>query len=268
MVKVSVIIPCYNDGHYLNDSVGSVLNSTCKDVEIIIVDDGSTNPDTLQVLEMYRQQGIRVISHPNGGLGYARNQGIKASAGQYILPLDADNKVTADFIQMAANLLDHSADDIVYSKPFFFGEDIPERKFTTYHLQFDELLRMNYIDACAVYRRTVWEQVGGYDEQMPFQGNEDWEFWVSSYLKGFHFKFIEEELFGYRIHTGSMIAGTNAAKLEANQNYILLKHKQALFEHIRDGIKYRSFYDNDQRNYLRTSVKYFAKTLKKIARLK
>src|SRR5260370_39340675 len=90
--RLSVIIPCRDDGDYLIDAVASVERNTPADTELIIVDDGSTEPRTQQVLAALREAGHRVIEQPPSGISAARHLGIAASAGDYFLPLDADNR--------------------------------------------------------------------------------------------------------------------------------------------------------------------------------
>jgi glycosyltransferase involved in cell wall biosynthesis len=172
-MKISIVIPCYNDGLYLTEAVNSVIPYAGETAEVIIVNDGSTDRDTLNILDQYANQGIKVLSQSNTGLAHARNQGIKSACGDYILPLDADNKIKAGYIEKSIKLLDTGNCDIVYAKPSFIGEDISERKFTTHKFEGNRLLAYNYIDACAVYRKSLWKEIGGYDEKMPFQGNED-----------------------------------------------------------------------------------------------
>ena len=263
-MKISVIIPCYNDGHFLHDAVNSVLACTFCDIEIIIVNDGSTDQNTLEVLDGYLAQGLKVLSHLNKGLAFSRNKGIKEANAEYILPLDADNKITTDYIKRAIELLDSNTCDIVYARPFFFGDNIPERKFETQDFDGDELLFGNYIDACAIFKKSVWQQVGGYDETMPFPGHEDWDFWIGCFFNGFKFNFINEELFGYRIAKNSMISNISTDKLQANHDFIILKHKKQILDQIRKKSYYQKFHENDQRNYLRTSVKYLVKSFKRM----
>lgn len=139
---------------------------------------------------------------------------------------------------------------------FFFGEHIPEREFKSREFAGPELLRNNYIDACAIFRKKVWEAAGGYDGNMPFRGNEDWELWLNSYFNGFRFKFIDEALFDYRIRANSMISEVSTARKTANIDYMLVKHRDAVIRLIDKGVCYEQFYKNDQRNYLRTTLKY------------
>ncbi len=261
-MKLSVIIPCYNDGAYLTDAVESVLACMHLGLELIIVDDGSTDDFTLELLQTYRQKGLKVLSHSNRGLAYSRNAGIRQAIGEYILPLDADNKIREDYLKKSVALLESGVCDIVYAKPTFFGENIAERRFETHEFDGDKLFVVNYIDACAVYRRSVWEQVGGYDEIMPYQGNEDWEFWLHCHIKGLTFKFINDELFDYRIRTLSMISEVSVENTKAVKNYMIIKHIDHYREHIKKLNDFRLFYKNDQRSYARTALKYLVKAFK------
>jgi len=93
MALVSVIIPCYNQGQYLTESIGSVLASDHQKIEIIVVDDGSTDPETCRILGGLDYPKTRLIRRENGGLAAARNSGIAAAQGRYILPLDADDRI-------------------------------------------------------------------------------------------------------------------------------------------------------------------------------
>lgn len=263
-MKISVIIPCYNDGAFLTEAVNSVLACSYPDLELIIVNDGSTDVGTLNILNEYEKQGLIILSHSNSGLAFTRNRGIKHAKGEYILPLDADNKIKRGYIEQSVSILDEGLYDIVYAKPLFFGEDIPDRKFATHNFDADKLFMSNYIDACAVYKKTVWAVVGGYDEKMPSQGNEDWEFWLNSYIHGFKFQFIDAELYEYRITRSSMIAGVSKQKTDAVRNYMINKHIDQYREQFMKLNKYKLFYLNDQRNYIRASVKYLVKFFKSI----
>ena len=258
-MKVSVIIPCYNEGKILKNAVESALNIKSPEIEIIIVNDGSSDPETLELLTAYSQQGVKVLSHENRGVAYTRNRGIKEARGEYILPLDADNIITQKYIEKGIAFLDSQQYDIVYARPFFLGEDIPERKFAPHQFIGQDLFWGNYIDACAVYRKKVWEDVGGYDEKIPYQGYEDWEFWLNSYLSGYRFKFIDEEMFGYTIRSGSLITTlANEQKFTECHNYMIKKHAVKMIGALQ-GIY--NTYQKQQRNYLKTSLKYLIKPI-------
>ena len=107
MTKVSVVIPCYNQGAFIDDAVNSVLAQTFSDFEIIIVNDGSTDATTNALLERYSRPKTTVIHTENQGVCAARNTAIKAAAGKYILPLDADDKIEPTYLEKAVNVFDN-----------------------------------------------------------------------------------------------------------------------------------------------------------------
>jgi glycosyltransferase involved in cell wall biosynthesis len=202
--KVSVVIPCFNHGEFLPEAVASVTSMGRQDVELIVVDDGSTDDRTRKEMKKLCAQGIRVIRQENNGLAAARNAAIAASTGEYILPLDADNRLRPAYIDHGIRILDASPEvGVVYGDAQFMGTTIGR-----WHVgPFDSgrLLAGNYIDACAVYRRPIWEQNGGYDGAMPVQGLEDWDFWLGALEHGWHFAYVPEILFDYRKAGESMI---------------------------------------------------------------
>lgn len=203
MVKVSVVIPCYNQGPYLDEAVESVLSQTYQDYEIIIVDDGSDDTFTKDVLRKLNQPKIKIIRTENCGLAYARNSGIKEAAGEYILPLDADDKIGKEYLEIAVNILDKNMDiGIVYCKAAYFGDrdglvDLPE-------FSIERILKKNIIFCSAFFRKKDWETVGGYRENMVY-GIEDWDFWLSLIALNLRVHRIPKTLFYYRIKKASML---------------------------------------------------------------
>jgi len=198
--RLSVIIPCYDDGDYLIDAVASAERNAPA-AELIIVDDGSTQPRTLEALAALRQAGHRVIEQPHSGLSAARNRGIAASAGDYVLPLDADNRLLPGFAADAVALLDADpAAGVVYGDRREFGARtgdvaVPE-------LDLPRLLWSNYIDACAVVRRAVWSDCNGYD--VALTDWEDWDFWLSTAERGWRFLHLPRPAYEYRIRPDSV----------------------------------------------------------------
>jgi len=257
-MDISIVIPCYNHGHFIQDAINSVECLTGVDYEIIIVNDGSTDAFTVQKLNELNQKGYNIISHSNKGLAYSRNIGIQSSRGKYILPLDADNKIDPAYIYKAIKILEEGLADIVYAKPIFFGELDIIRCFETKSFNQSELFHSNFIDACAIFLKSVWQSVGGYDEKMPIQGHEDWEFWIHAAIKGVKFHFIDEELYFYRIVKGSMIEISlpiNSKKI--NHIYIINKHYDAFLAVFRDCIVDSQIFKKDQNKPFRSMIKYF-----------
>src|ERR1700674_691265 len=103
--KVSVIMPCFNHGEFLAEAVGSVTNSKRDDIELIVVDDGSTDERTRKEMDELCTQGIKVVRQENKGLAAARNAAILASTGEYIFPLDADDRLRSGWIDHGIRIL-------------------------------------------------------------------------------------------------------------------------------------------------------------------
>ena len=222
---VSVIIPCYNHGIYLEDAIGSIpFNQVSYKIELIVVNDGSTDSFTLEKLAALESAGICIIHQENQGLSAARNKGISVAKGKYILPLDSDNKLHINYLTKAVDLLEKSELlDIVYGNRMLFGKE--EGLWKSKPFRPDLFVAGNFIDACAIYRKSVWEKVGGYDTNMKV-GHEDWEFWVHAYTKGCSFHYLNEPCYYYRIREGSMRQGISSLDYENNRQYVLKKHAE------------------------------------------
>lgn len=198
--RLSIVIPCHDDGEYLIDAVASAERNAPA-AELIVVDDGSTQPRTIEVLAALRAAGHRVIEQPHAGLSAARNRGIEASTGEYVLPLDADNRLLPGFVSEAMAMLDADPTaGVVYGDRTEFGArsgdvSVPELDVST-------LLWSNTIDACAVVRRSVWNDVGGYDVAFPIW--EDWDFWLATVARGWRFLRLARPTFEYRVRPDSM----------------------------------------------------------------
>jgi glycosyltransferase involved in cell wall biosynthesis len=197
--RLSVVIPCHDDGEYLIDAVASVQRNAPV-AELIVIDDGSTQPRTREVLAALSEAGHRVIEQPHGGLSSARNRGIAASAGDYFLPLDADNRLLPGFAAEAVGLLDADpAAGVVYGDRREFGARSGD--VTVPEFDLPRMLSGNYIDACAVVRREVWSEAG-YDVALDAWG--DWDFWLGAAARGWRFVRIPRPTFEYRVRPDSM----------------------------------------------------------------
>lgn len=233
-VDLSVIIPCYNQGAFIEDAIRSVYHSkTSYTVECIVVNDGSTDGVTKSILDSLNLPNLKVIHQENHGLGNARNVAIKHSAANLILPLDSDNKITENFINEAIALLKSSPEiDIVYSDRFFFYSNSSKKIYKSVgNFNPNLLLLNNYIDACSIYRKKVWELNNGYAEDMPIMGFEDWEFWVHSYKNKQKFHYIPKALYYYRDQPNGMMK-TATSKVSMASRYILQKHSDLYSQHL------------------------------------
>jgi len=202
-IDVSVVTPCYEQGTLLLEAIASAERHAPPRCELIIVNDGSRQPMTLEILDLLKRCGYFVIDQENAGLWAARNNAIGLARGRYILPLDDDNRIREGFLAEAIRVLDGSPEiGIVYGDRYDFGlltaiEQIPE-------FDLDALLDGNYIDACAVFRKQVWIDCQGFDPLMcPL---DDWEFWVHAAARGWRFHHIPRVTFDYRVRPGSLIS--------------------------------------------------------------
>ena len=228
---VSIIVPCYNQGNYLNDSLQSVLNQTHASWECIIVDDGSTD-ETKDIASKWVEKDSRFkyIYKANEGLCTARNSGIKIATGDYILPLDADDKISENYIKLA--LLEFEKNNnlkVVYCNALKFGQINEKWKLPDYSL--DNLAISNMIFCSAVYKKSDWERIGGYDVAMVY-GLEDWEFWISMLKNGGEVKKIEEVGFFYRTKEDSMVTNLNDELANKMYDYMSVKHADFFVKHL------------------------------------
>jgi glycosyltransferase involved in cell wall biosynthesis len=203
--KVSIVIPCYNHGAMLREAVASIEQvRNANLVEVIIVDDGSTEVETTMVLRQLEEAGCCVVAQPNRGPGAARNTGIRLAKSEFILPLDSDNRLRDVYLNQGVSLLkENSAVGVVYADAEYFGERSGRWYVPDFSLL--SLIRMNFIDTCALYRRKLWEELGGYDEKKSLMGVEDWDFWLRVAAHGGTFVHLSKIGFDYRVRADSQI---------------------------------------------------------------
>jgi glycosyltransferase involved in cell wall biosynthesis len=236
--RISIVIPCYNHGKFIRETLES-LKSLPQDIyELIIMNDGSTDEYTIQVLAELTEQGYNILHQPNQGLSKTRNNLIQLAACEYILPLDSDNKIRPEYVTKSIEILDQYQDvSVVYGDRMLFGDVSGYQTIGPFNLQ--KLMLYNYIDACAVFRKKAWENVGGYDEEMKL-GVEDWEFWLRLAFKGHTFYYVPEVLFDYRVLGDSMARTTTGAHLGKIKSYMQAKHPEYLgFTIVEDYINDR-----------------------------
>jgi len=176
--RVSIIIPCYNHGDFITEAITSVKQQTFLSYEIVVVDDGSTEPETLQVLDgLGNAEDVILVRQRNSGASAARNRGVQSAVGEYILPLDADDCISRGFLSQAVAEMDRDVNTgIVYGHTELFGDQQGLWKKPDFSLQ--DMLFENLIVVSALFRKADWELVGGFSTKM-VSGWEDWDFWLS-----------------------------------------------------------------------------------------
>jgi glycosyltransferase involved in cell wall biosynthesis len=229
-MKASIVITCYNLGAYLEEAFNSALQSTHPDFEVIVVDDGSTDPQTRDLVALLEQRHrcdarVRFIRQANKGLSGARNSGIEQATGECILPLDADNKIRPHYLGRATQVLsDQPSVGVVYGWAERFGARAGVWEFPPFDKQ--KMLLGNGVEACSAFRKQVWREVGGYDEERFREGYEDWDFWLGALEKGWEFVRIPEVLFDYRVRAHSMVSACNEPEIRQKLvNQLIDKHQ-------------------------------------------
>jgi len=229
--KVSIIVPCYNQAEYLDESLQSLLDQTYADWECYIVNDGSSDT-TKAIAQQWEARDSRFVYlyKENGGVSSARNLGITTATSDFILTLDADDKYEASFLEKAlAVLLANKEIGIVSSWGRYFTE---EKLLQIYQLSGKttvDFLFHNAAIGTSLFRKSCWEQVNGYDEN-PENGLEDWDFYLRVCALGWKVHIIEEVLFFYRQHAASRTIGLSKKQNQAKK-YLYLKNKAIYCAH-------------------------------------
>lgn len=201
--RVSVLIPCYNLGQYLDEAVGSVLAQTFQDFEIIIVDDGSADEGTQALLAGFRRPATRIIRIEHGGLAKARNAAIAQARGEFLCALDADDRLHPSFLEKTVSLLDSDPSvTFVSSWLRMFGAE--EWEWKPERCDLAALLCEDTVLTAALVRKEAVLAISGYDAAMPVQGDEDWDLWLTLVERGCRGVILREVLFDYRRREGSM----------------------------------------------------------------
>jgi len=227
MPKVSVIVPCYNQACYLTEALQSVLEQTYQDWECIIVNDGSPD-DTEAVAKAWctKDSRFHYLKKENGGLSSARNAGIGISEGEYILPLDADDKIGKEFIKKVLSILQTDRTIMaVNSVVQYFG--LENSKIELQGGSMYDFMFQNRSTATALFRKIDFLRIGGYDETFK-RGYEDWDFWLRLLKKGGNVVMITESqpeyLFYYRKKENSML-------VESEKKHAIL-YKELILKNI------------------------------------
>jgi glycosyltransferase involved in cell wall biosynthesis len=231
---LSIIIPCYNSEKTLKGTLDSILEMNFEDWEAIIVNDGSIDSTgTIALNFVKKDDRFKYYSKQNEGLGKTRNYGIEKATGKYILPLDSDNQLKENFAQEAIDVFENDDEiGVVYGDAEYFGEKTGRWEVDEYKLE--KILVHNYIDACAIYKREIWEEVGGYDENMPYQGHEDWEFWIALGTLNVNFHHLNRTTFKYFVSKDSMIRSFTDIMDQLNNDYIFKKYSKLYQKHYKE----------------------------------
>jgi glycosyltransferase involved in cell wall biosynthesis len=212
MPTVSVIMPAYNVASYIGEAIASVLAQTHRDVELMVVDDGSTDSTAMIAAHFAaRDSRVNLLRQPNGGISNARNHALRCSRGEFLAILDSDDVWEPEFLEAQLAVLRARPDvDIVTGNGWFLGSRLhgrpvrptpdPRPEPTLASILADE----EAIFIMSVMRRRVYETVGPFDESM--RTNEDYDYWLRAAIAGFTFTRNDRPLAHYRRRDDSLSA--------------------------------------------------------------
>jgi glycosyltransferase involved in cell wall biosynthesis/SAM-dependent methyltransferase len=210
---ISVVIPCFNYGRYVEEAVESVLSQTFQDFEIIVVDGGSTDAETLSVIRSLQKPKTRVYEREGRHLaGDNRNFGIRQSRGKYICCLDADDRLKPTYLEKALFLLEAYNYDIVSPSIECFGAS--DLKFEVpLEVSLEQVTKSNQISTVAVFSKDLWTKAGGYHDWGLGKDHvpEDWDLWVRMMALGARAINVSEALMLYRKHQSATLSSQSEA---------------------------------------------------------
>lgn len=229
--KISIIIAAYDQAEYLEDCIESAYSQTTPAHEIIVINDGS-HDNTLEIAERYMfkefpgiESPVRVINQDNRGLSSARNTGIMAATGDYILPLDSDDMLKENAIALITQEIIKTNADIIAPSFQEFGKS--NREILVEHFTMDDLKVANRLGYFSCVRRSKLIECGGYNPKMKW-GWEDWNLWFDLFKRNATATIIKDILVMYRVKEKSMIHEANShadelwAQIKANHPTIFI----------------------------------------------
>lgn len=215
---VSIVITCYNYADYVADAIESVLAQTYKNIELIVINDGSTDASGDIITKLQKEHGFRYVDNVNQGIIRTRNLGVSLAKGDYELQLDADDTLDPTYVEKCVNAaLEHKA-DIVYTQYAVFGRVEFSSQQVDHNIEV--LKHDNYIHASALVKRSLLGD-NPYDQYLDDKGNEDWDLFLDLCLDGASAKLIDEPLLNYRKHTEKR---SRSDLFEGTRQEVLVRH--------------------------------------------
>jgi glycosyltransferase involved in cell wall biosynthesis len=188
--RVAVVVPCFNDGALAEEAVASIQEA--EPIEVVVVDDGSSEPGTLERLQALQARGVRVVRRENGGLGAARMTGVEATSAPLIYPLDADDRMEPGALAAMADALERvPGAAFAWGDYVLFGDQTGRYRSPERWLPWT-LTYVNPYPVCSMFRRETIERTGGWQ----MRAYEDWDLWLR--LTGFGLEGIRVDRVVYR----------------------------------------------------------------------
>ena len=220
---ISIIVPCFNSGKTIKRTIESLKNQTWSQKEIIVVNDGSNDLNTLNILNSL--EGVLIINQKNCGLSAARNAGANKAKGRFLFFIDSDDWIEEDCLELMFN---YSKENCSNNNYFIFSDIVLEGNITknvTKNYNFFEQLFLNQVPYSIFIERNTWELNNGYDENMRL-GYEDWEFNIRLGAKNIFGKRLPLPLFHYSVCSSGMLISKSSKYHAQIWNYIKNKNSE------------------------------------------
>ena len=232
--RVAVVVPCYDDGETLADALGSL--SEQEPHELVLIDDGSSDLATLEVLGALERNGVRVIRQENAGLSAARMTGVRATSARYVMPLDSDDALAPGSLTTLADALDREPDAVMAWGDVEIWGDIELRLKVGRRLDPWQITHLNTLPVASMIRRDALLAVDGWQLR---NGYEDWDLWMSFAERGWTGIYVTGVALRYRRRDGRMLADC------------LPRHDELMAELRR---RHPGLYEQRRRNWLGSSA--------------
>lgn len=234
-MKVSVVVPCYNCECHIEETLNSILGQSTKNVQIICVDNGSTD-STLNILDNYslKFSNIEVYSESRAGANYARNTGLNKAKGEYIQFLDSDDTITKDKLEFQSKFMEENDLDVVVSDRTVYDEKLDKvlsiHEFSSINNNpLEVAVSEIIITGNPLYRTNYLKKIGGYRESLKYA--QDWEFHIRlfslapkiGYLKGNFLK--SRQLNNSLSNSNYLLVSDCACKIIKDNKELLIKNR-------------------------------------------
>ena len=247
---VSIVMPCYNQAAFMEQTIQSVQASSYTNIEIILMNDGSTD-DTEKISKDLAKKYNNIFYHSqkNSGPSRARNHGIKIAKGKYILPLDSDDLISKDYVAEAVKAFEGDEEvKVVYCEAEKFGEKTGKWNLKPFSPEL--LARDNMIFVSAFFKKEDWEKVGGFSEDMVW-GREDWEFWIKMLEHGGRVVKLPITGFYYRIRPNSRRKGMTKERKRKIINYINMHHSEFIQKELNGPLRFQRTHSKKYNTFLK-----------------
>jgi glycosyltransferase involved in cell wall biosynthesis len=221
---VSIVVLCHDYGRFLAEAIESALRQDYPSIEVLVVDDGSTD-DSFKVASRF-QDRVRILTQTNQGLARTCNRGAREASGEYIVFLSADDMLEPSYVSELLAAVEREPDaSFAYCSARRFGAEsgvAPSRPFSAFSL----IRGRNYVNGSALTRRHDYVAAGGYPEDLGEGGFDDWDFWLTMLEHGHRGTYVPKPLLHWRRHQGGSKNPASRGPTEVETARVRARHAE------------------------------------------